>query len=197
MSAVCIIPARGGSQRIPGKNIRDFHGKPIIAHSIERARQSRLFDQVVVSTDDMEIAAVAERYEADVLIRPAALARNDVGTQLVMQHALSHFQEAEFACCLYATAPLISQADLLRGWQVIHQPGYLYAMAVGADPLRDIGCFYWGHGFAFRDGVPLIDSHTALIAIDERRCCDINVEEDWIRAERMYAELHEEEADVR
>ncbi len=197
MSAVCIIPARGGSVRIPGKNIRSFHGKPIIAYSIQAARMSRLFERVVVSTDDPEISAVAQDYEADTIMRPAHLGENGVGTQLVMRHAAGYFPEMEFACCLYATAPLLSQADLLRGWQVIHQPGYLYAMSVGAEPLRDIGCFYWGHRLAFADNVPLIDSHTALIRIPEERCCDINVEEDWIRAERMYAELHEEEADVR
>lgn len=194
MSAVCVIPARGGSQRIPGKNIRPFFGKPILAYSIELARQSRLFQQVIVSTDDPDIAEVAERYEADVLMRPSYLAKNSIGTQAVMRHVMQELDHVEFACCLYATAPLIDPADFLRGWQVIHQPGYLYAMSVGHSPLRDIGAFYWGHAMAFREGTRLIDSHTAMIVIDELRCCDINTPEDWAQAERQYAHLHETES---
>ena len=81
MSCVAIIPARGGSKRIPRKNIKPFAGKPIIAYSIEAALQSRLFDRVIVSTDDREIAAVAESFGAEVpFSRPPELADDHAGT---------------------------------------------------------------------------------------------------------------------
>lgn len=195
MSAVCIIPARGGSQRIPRKNIRLFHGKPIITYSIEAAENSKLFDHVIVSTDDAEIAGVATDAGADVLIRPAALGRDDVGTQLVMQHAM-RLNDAEMACCVYATCPLLSAADLLRGWQALHRPGAVYAYAVAEEPFGAAGSFYWGHGWAFRENVHLVREHSVMVPIPPERCIDINTEDDWQRAERMYAALREEELHV-
>ena len=187
---VAIIPARAGSQRIPGKNIRPFHGKPIIAYSIRAALDTRLFDHVIVSTDSEEIAEIAQACEADVLIRPAALADGKTGTQEVMRHHLQAI-DAEQACCIYATAPMLTAADLLRGWQQIHRPGVVYSFAVGTEPqLHDAGQFYWGSGWAFREGAPLWHSHSAMVPIDPRRVCDINTEDDWIRAEVMYACLH-------
>jgi pseudaminic acid cytidylyltransferase len=83
---VAVIPARGGSVRIPRKNIREFHGKPIMAYSILAAERSRLFDHIFVSTDSVDVARVAERYGASVIARPAALGADDVGTQEVIRH---------------------------------------------------------------------------------------------------------------
>ena len=86
MSAVAIIPARGGSRRILHKNIREFMGRPIIAYSIEAAQKSGLFEDIIVSTDSEEIAQVAANYDAHVSFRPPALCHNDIGTQEVMAH---------------------------------------------------------------------------------------------------------------
>lgn len=187
MSAIAVIPARGGSRRIPRKNIRNFHGKPIIAYSIEVARASKLFSRIVVSTDDDEIAAVARKYGAEVLIRPEHLALNEVGTQEVMAHAMTEFHEYSAACCIYPTAPMITVEDLVRGRYHLHHLGSLYAMSVSAEPLYDAGQWYWGYTWAFADGKPLIAPHTAMIPIDKGRVCDINTETDWVRAELMYA----------
>jgi pseudaminic acid cytidylyltransferase len=117
---VAIIPARGGSKRIPRKNIRLFAGKPIIAHSVELALRSGLFSSVVVSTDDEAIAAVARRHGAETpFIRPAELSDDFAGTHVVVAHAVrwlvDHGTPVEFACCLYPTAPLIQVSDLRRG----------------------------------------------------------------------------------
>ncbi len=117
MSAVAIIPARGGSQRIPRKNLKLFDGVPIIAWSIRAALASGLFDEVVVSTDDDEIADVARAYGAQVPFRrPASLADHHTGTTAVVQHALQALGAAhELACCIYATAPMLTAADLQQG----------------------------------------------------------------------------------
>lgn len=186
MSNVCIIPARGGSTRIQRKNIRSFMGKPIITYAIENAVGCSLFDRVIVSTDDDEISEIAQSAGADVIIRPAALAKDHVGTQEVMRHAVTTASGYEMACCLYATTPLLTSADLIKGWQRLHAPGTIYAMSVGTDPLQDAGGFYWGHAWAFRDGVMLIGSNTAMIPIEQNRVCDINTHEDWERAEMLY-----------
>jgi len=91
---VAIIPARGGSKRIPRKNIKPFHGKPLIAYSIETALKSKLFDQIIVSTDDEEIADVAKKYGAEVpFIRPKNLADDFTGTADVINHALEWLQQ--------------------------------------------------------------------------------------------------------
>ena len=109
---ICIIPARGGSKRIPRKNIRLFHGKPMIAWSIEAAIKSQLFDQVLVSTDDQEIAEISIACGADVpFIRPAELSGDFATTTDVIQHAIhrlsTQIQLKDHIFCLYATAPFV------------------------------------------------------------------------------------------
>lgn len=121
MSAVAIIPARGGSQRIPRKNIKLFNGEPMIAHSIRAALASGVFDQVVVSTDDEEIADVARAHGAEVpFMRPADLADAFTGTAAVIQHALGAINDSfDYACCLYATAPLLLPRYLRQGLEAL------------------------------------------------------------------------------
>ena len=121
---VCVIPARGGSKRIPRKNIRPFAGKPIIAWSIETALASGCFDEVVVSTDDPAIIDVAIRYGATApFIRPPELAGDYVATLPVVTHAIDQMPECHdgMICCLYPTAPLLSIDDLLRGSELIRE----------------------------------------------------------------------------
>jgi N-acylneuraminate cytidylyltransferase len=187
VSAVAIIPARGGSRRIPRKNIRPFFGKPIIAYSIEAALQSNLFEAVYVSSDDKEILDVATMYGAHALHR-LTLADEHTGTQEVMGHVLRCQIDKQYrhACCIYPTAPMMTVHDLLRGWYCMLVPRTVYTMSVGTDPLHDPGQWYFGLADAFRDGLPLIGINTGMVPIPKERCCDINTEEDWERAERMY-----------
>lgn len=119
-TTVAIIPARGGSKRIPQKNIRPFCGKPMLAWSVETALASGCFDRVIVSTDDSQIAAVARGYGAEVpFIRPAELADDWMGTAPVVRHAVEWLREAgdepDYVCCLYATAPLLQPESLVKG----------------------------------------------------------------------------------
>ena len=123
MTAVAIIPARGGSKRIPRKNLKLFNGQPMIVWSILAALRSGLFDQVVVSTDDEEIAAIARAHGAWVpFMRPAQLADDFTGTAAVIMHGLATLQEQghcfDYACCIYATAPLLQGRYLREGLKI-------------------------------------------------------------------------------
>lgn len=122
---LAVIPARGGSKRIPRKNIKMFHGQPMIAWSIQAAIDSGCFDEVWVSTDDEEIAAVAQVYGAKVpFLRPAHLSDDFATTADVMSHAVEEFGKInhalpDYICCLYATAPFVTKADLVQGLEKI------------------------------------------------------------------------------
>tara|TARA_B100000315_G_C14570241_1_gene585105 strand:- start:435 stop:1127 length:693 start_codon:yes stop_codon:yes gene_type:complete len=120
---IALIPARGGSKRIPRKNIKQFCGKPIIAYSIETAIASNLFDKVIVSTDDKEIAEVAERYGAEVpFIRPAKLSDDYTDTNAVVRHGIHCVMdqgwEVSSVCFIYATAPLMEKDDLIKAYNI-------------------------------------------------------------------------------
>ncbi|PYE32758.1 N-acylneuraminate cytidylyltransferase [Idiomarina fontislapidosi] len=134
---VAVIPARGGSKRIPGKNIKDFCGKPMIAWSIESAKSSKCFDRIIVSTDDTEIAEVARKYGAEVpFMRPESLSDDFTGTLAVIIHAIEMLEndcgEISEVCCLYATAPLITAEDINRGLETLKASGCEYAIGVSS-----------------------------------------------------------------
>ena len=121
-SCVAIIPARGGSKRIPKKNIKLFHGKPLIAYSIETAIKSNLFDKVIVSTDDEEIAKIALEYGATVpFLRPKELSDDFTGTGAVVNHTLEYLKSVgenyDFVCTIYATAPFLDEKYLIEGFE--------------------------------------------------------------------------------
>ena len=136
---IAVIPARGGSKRIPRKNIRLFGGKPMIVWSIEAALASRCFDRIIVSTDDEEIADVARRFGADVpFIRPPELSDDHTGTIPVIAHAIKVEQQlghaATAVCCVYATAPFLQAEDICRGLEQLEQTGAQYAFSVTSYP---------------------------------------------------------------
>ena len=123
---ICVIPARGGSKRIPRKNIRNFCGMPMIAWSIRAAQASSCFDQIIVSTDDSEIADVARQWGADVpFMRPGELADDFVGTTPVVAHAVQwqqdHAQAPTAVCCLYPTAPFVEPSEISEGLVLLDQ----------------------------------------------------------------------------
>lgn len=126
MHTLAIIPARGGSKRIPRKNIRSFGSKPMIAHSIDAALESKIFDRVLVSTDDEEIAKIAESFGAEAPFRrPAELSHDHAPTLPVIAHAIqwweSHRAPVTYACCIYATAPFLRPKYLREGLRVLHE----------------------------------------------------------------------------
>lgn len=124
MANLCIIPARGGSKRIPRKNVRDFLGKPIIAYSIEAAIRSDLFDEVMVSTDDLEIAQIAQSYNAQVPFLRSEENANDYATTAdVLVEVLNRYQDKgqtfDCVCCIYPTAPFITSQKLKEGYNLL------------------------------------------------------------------------------
>ncbi|GAA0841475.1 pseudaminic acid cytidylyltransferase [Marinobacter szutsaonensis] len=132
---IAVIPARGGSKRIPGKNIREFNGKPMIAWSIQAAKASGCFDRIIVSTDDEEIARISRKWGAEVpFVRPAELSDDFTGTLPVIQHAIRWIGQndahVDYACCIYATAPFVCPEDLKRGFKLLQETNSSYAFSV-------------------------------------------------------------------
>ena len=137
--AVAIIPARGGSKRIPRKNIKDFFGKPLIAYSIQAALNSKLFDQIIVSTDDEEIAKIAKKYGAKVpFLRPKELSDDFTGTGAVVAHTLKFLQEHgyqyDYCCTIYATAPFLQSKYLIEGFEKLKESDAINSFSATSMP---------------------------------------------------------------
>jgi pseudaminic acid cytidylyltransferase len=225
MNAVAIIPARSGSQRIPRKNLKLFNGEPMIVGSIRTALASGLFERVVVSTDDEEIAQVARSHGAQVpFMRPAALADAYTGTAAVIEHAIGALDRRyDYTCCIYATAPLLQARFLRQGLQalqaapdksyafsvcgfgfpvqralLINDDGSLRSMhpeyrTVRSQDLpaayQDAGQFYWGRSEAWLRGDVIFSELSLPVVLPRHLVQDIDNEEDWLRAEYLYAAL--------
>jgi len=194
---VCVIPAKGSSLRIPHKNRRPFHGRPIICYSIDTARESGLFEKIVVSTDDPAIARIATDNGADFWMRPARLSYGHIGPTDVTRYTLRALDYAAgFACCVLATSPLMLAEDLRRGLHTMLATGAPYAYSAALKPQRednlrwDAGQWYWGAISAFLGGVPIDSPDAVKVVIPAERVCDINEPSDWELAEVMYAQTH-------
>lgn len=221
---LAVIPARGGSKRIPRKNIKLFCGKPMIAWSIEAAKKCQCFDAVVVSTDDSEIADIARKYGAEVPFeRPKELADDHAPTIPVIKHALQWYEstgeKVEQVCCIYATAPFVQTKDILSGLDRLIQEGADYVISITSFPFaiqraltlsnsnrlnmfqpehentrsqdldeawHDVGQFYWGNASSWKEEKPFFTSDSIGIQIPRYRAQDIDTEEDWINAERLF-----------
>jgi pseudaminic acid cytidylyltransferase len=138
---VAIIPARGGSKRIPRKNIKPFFGQAMIGYSIKAALGSSLFDKVIVSTDDPEIAEVAISFGADVpFVRPLTLSDDHTGTGPVVVHAidwlLQHAHTPKAVCCIYATAPFLKPERLREGWEKLQGKRFSFSVTEYAFPIQ-------------------------------------------------------------
>ena len=140
MLPICVIPARAGSKRVPRKNIRNFHGVPMLHRAIATAWASGAFGRVLVSTEDSEVRAVAEAGGAEVpFVRPTELADDYTGTSPIIAHAAEWLRDQGegdgLICCLYATTPLLDPADLARGRAILEaSPALDYAFAATTFP---------------------------------------------------------------
>lgn len=219
--SVVVIPARGGSKRIPLKNIRQFHGQPMMAWPIERARQSGIFDRIVVSTDDPQMADVARASGAEVpFMRDPKLADDLTGTGDVVRDAIQRLEieDDTIVCCLYATAAFVTSDDLkeaqnrLRGsslpWiftageyrtpiqrayhQTEHgmQPLYPENMPKRSQDLEpcyfDAGQAYMARAGTWRAPTGHVWDGAEALVLPDQRCVDIDTEDDWQRAERLF-----------
>ena len=164
-SSIAIIPARGGSKRIPRKNIKLFHGKPLISYSIEVALKSKLFEKVIVSTDDEEIAKIAIKYGATVpFLRPKELSDDFTGTGVVVNHALEYLKSIgeyyDFVCTIYATAPFLDERYLIEGFEKLKNSNAKNAFSCTSMPFpiqrtfkitKDERCeMFWPEDFSKR-----------------------------------------------
>ncbi|WP_394496197.1 pseudaminic acid cytidylyltransferase [Shewanella sp. ENK2] len=221
---IAIIPARGGSKRIPKKNIRSFCGKPIIARSIEAAIESELFDHVIVSTDCQEIAKIAKDYGAEVpFVRPAELSNDVATTRVVVNHTINwvndNLGDVEHACCLYATAPFVTAKAIKQSFAQLMEVGtdFCFTVTSFASPIQralfmndaghvemftphqlqtrsqdlveayhDAGQFYWGKAEAFLRGDIMYSNHATPFIVPRYQVQDIDTEEDWVFAERIF-----------
>ncbi len=191
---VAVIPARGGSQRIPRKNIKLLNGKPLIAYSIQTALASGLFDKVIVSTDDQEIAKIARDWGAETpFTRPDELADHFTGTTPVMQHALNELKgqgrQVDNACLIYATCPLLTPEDLQRGFQALAKTPLSFAATTFDFPIQRALCI--------RDGKlqPMHPEHISKRSQDlEEAIHDAGqfywgTAEQWLTNPAMFSEL--------
>jgi len=139
---ICIIPARGGSKRIPRKNIKNFNGKPIIAYSIEAALKSKCFDKIIVSTDDEEIASVAKNYGASVpFVRPDNLSDDYATDSVVIRHAIDSIENNQlikYVCYLYATAPFIQSHIIKKALKQLKdsESSFCFGVTTFASPIQ-------------------------------------------------------------
>jgi pseudaminic acid cytidylyltransferase len=138
-----IIPARGGSKRIPGKNIKEFCGKPMIAWAITIAQKSNIFDHIIVSTDDEEIADIGRTWGAEVpFVRPVELADDLTPTVPVIAHAvqtcINMGWAVDYACCIYPCVPFLQVDDLVAAFDLLHKSNvhFIYPVTEYAHPIQ-------------------------------------------------------------
>jgi pseudaminic acid cytidylyltransferase len=138
-TSAAVIPARSGSKRIPGKNIKLFLGKPMISYSIEAAKKSGVFDRIIVSTDSPEIAKIAVVYGAEVpFMRPPELSGDHASTDSVVLHALdwlgANWKPVDYICCIYSTAPFVRPEYLKKGLELLRSENATSAFSVTSFP---------------------------------------------------------------
>ncbi len=136
---IAVIPARGGSKRIPRKNIKLFHGRPMIAYAIEAAKKSGLFEHIIVTTDDAEIAEIANSFGAEIpFMRPPELSDDFTPTVPVIAHAIKDCVELGWSvnevCCIYPGVPLLSESEILTGYALLQQMESGYSFPVATFP---------------------------------------------------------------
>jgi pseudaminic acid cytidylyltransferase len=177
---LAVIPARGGSKRIPRKNIKLFGGLPIVAWSIFAAIESKCFDRIIVSTDDDEIARVADAYGAEApFMRPKELSDDHVGTIPVIAHAvdwlLAQGETVGEVCCIYATAPFIRAADLRRGLKLLESVDTDYAFSVTS------------YGFPIQRAIRITpEQHIEMFQPEHFHTRSQDLEEAWHDAGQFY-----------
>jgi len=139
--SIAVIPARGGSKRIPKKNIREFFGKPMLAWSILAAQKTNIFEKIIVSTDDLEIKKIAEKYGAEVpFLRPKELSSDHAATAPVIAHAIKKINLKtngdQWVCCIYPCAPLIFYEDIKNSLELVqkHKGDFIYPISDYAVP---------------------------------------------------------------
>lgn len=177
VSVLGLIPARGGSKRLPGKNIRPLCGKPLIAWTIEEARKSELITQLICSTEDDDIAEVCHKYGCEVLLRPADLATDDASSIDVVRHASRVLPGYDYVCLLQPTSPLRTAADIDRCLMFATETPVRTEILGPEGYVADGCCYVWPARYVHE---PLVWRRVVMPP-----SIDIDTEEDFLKAERM------------
>jgi CMP-N-acetylneuraminic acid synthetase len=184
MRNVCIIPARKGSKRLPGKNRIEFFGRPIIQNPIDAAVSSGLFERIEVSTDDEAMRNIVFP-PAVINWRSPELCADDVPDIDVVRHYCDRHRDATYLCYLYATAALVTPAQLLRGLSLLRRSGVVSTYCCVGHSTADVGQFYWFDVAAMISNK--LQTQIGLV-LDDLECQDINTADDlWIAEQKLRA----------
>ncbi|MCX6113054.1 MAG: pseudaminic acid cytidylyltransferase [Proteobacteria bacterium] len=190
MKTLAIIPARGGSKRIPRKNIKEFCGFPIIKYSIDAALRSGCFDEVMVSTDDDEIASIAKKYGAKVpFLRSKEASCDDASTKAVIKEVLLSYKKMgldfDHVCCIYPAAPFVTDTLLNQVRMIWPENENKRSQELEAS-YHDVGQFYWIRITSFLKKNSIFTDNTMPFELPEIKAQDIDTEQDWKIAETKY-----------
>ena len=212
---IAVIIARGGSKRIPKKNIKIFCGKPIIEIVIKTIKASKVFDEIIISTDDARIAKIAEKKGIKVpFLRPRSLANDYADTISVMKHAVNNFNPNNsidnIYCCIYPTSVFMTKQDLVLSSREFKKskPSFLFAATDFEYPFQllnkkyyfkrtqdlkvlyhDTGQFYWGSKKSWKNEKMIFGNKSKAFLIPNHRVTEIDTLNDWKRAEKLFKTL--------
>ena len=211
---IAIITARGGSKRIKNKNIKNFFGKPIIAYSINLALKSKIFKEVIVSTNDKKIMQISKKYGAKVLFkRPNNLSKNGVPIVDVISHALKKISKKNlkpsFVCCIFPVSPFITKKILVSSYNTLKKKKlnyifpvtrktysnqnklYIYKKKISKNKKKsqtffDAGQFYWGSETAWKKKLNIFGLNSGIMYLSSKKFLDVNNMKDWKILEKNY-----------
>ena len=185
MDVLAIITARGGSKRLPGKNIKMLHGKPLIAWTIEAAKDCY---RTVVTTDSKEIAAIGKHYGCEVLMRPDELARDDTRSIEVIIHALSRLEWESNFVLLQPTSPLRTSEDIINAYNLFKVTGARNVVSINEN-YKPNGAIYLCDNSYWSDTYAFYGENTFPYFMSTERSIDIDTIEDFELAEKLMATM--------
>ena len=210
---IAIIPARGKSKRIKNKNLKIFFGKPIISYAIKLALNSKIFKEVVVTTNDEKIIKISKKYGAKVFKRPEHLSKNSVPIIDVVSHAIKKIEKLNLkpskVCCIFPISPMITKKILHKGFTILNKKKLNYVFPITKDTYSnqnklfvlnekitknkkksgvffDAGQFYWGTVAAWKKKLNIFGNKSGIINLCSKKFIDVNNLADWKTLKKNY-----------
>ena len=211
---IAIIPARGGSKRIKNKNFKNFFGRPIITYSIDLAKKSKLFSEIIVSTDNKKIMEISKKQGATILFkRPKHLSKDNVPIIDVIAHSIKKLRKLKLkpsnVCCIFPISPLITENTLKKSLQILKNKKLNYVFPVTKNTYSnqnqlfvsknktllknkqenkffDAGQFYWGRTKAWEKKLRIFSSKSGIIELNSKKIIDVNYISDWNKLKKVF-----------
>ena len=211
---IAIIPARGGSKRIKNKNFKNFFGRPIITYSIDLAKKSKLFSEIIVSTDNKKIMKISKKQGATILFkRPKYLSKDNAPIIDVIAHSIKRLRKLRLkpsnVCCIFPVSPLIKKNTLKKSLQILKNKRLNYVFPVTKNThsnqnqlfvsknktllknkkenkFFDAGQFYWGRAKAWENKIEIFSSKSGVIELNSKKTIDVNYISDWNRLKTIF-----------